>query len=339
MSGNKERNVKEMPTTARRTVALAFVVVSVLATPARAQSFEELLGKAAGHYRKEEYAQAKKRLEQAMATLDAKRAAQWTAFFPAAPDGWQATPVKIKTQLFGGESIERTYSKGNSSIVVQVDQGGMGALPLEMARGALISPEIPQARKDAMVAENGLRNVGGFLRMVKEKAGKPSINVRICRDTAIEFTGDTATMAEVEALANATDCNRLFFWVVKGERISGPIGKPAKAGNDIVGKWAAEIDGQKLVLEFRRDLSMTWIMTLPKQTQPATLPARYLVNYKESPIQLEILDLPLLQQPLLGILTFKPDGSMVLEVDAGTDDRAAARPVSLAGATTFRRVD
>ncbi len=102
------------------TLCLALAVFSVAGY---GESIEESIDEALHYYKDGEYKGAVDSLNYAAQLIQQKRGAELESYLPAPLSGWRTQETSSQTMgaaMFGGITAERQYSKGSSSITVEI---------------------------------------------------------------------------------------------------------------------------------------------------------------------------------------------------------------------------
>ncbi len=101
-----------------------FIITSSMIVSAYADDIEDSINEALEYYKEGSYSDAIASLEYASQLIKQNKAEDMTAYLPAPLDGWKAEQANSQAagagMFGGGVSVERRYSKGASSVSIQI---------------------------------------------------------------------------------------------------------------------------------------------------------------------------------------------------------------------------
>ena len=174
-------------------------------SPAYADDVLDTAEEAINLYKAGKYSEAAGNFEYAGQLARKKRSGELSDYLPKALNGWKAEEVETQAMgaaMFGGlTSTERTYTKGNSSVTVNI-----------MADSPMIQGVIMMLQNPMMAAAQGeLVKVGGRKALIEYDASNQSGQVQLvaANQYLIQVSGSDATKEDILAYASGVDYDGL----------------------------------------------------------------------------------------------------------------------------------
>lgn len=183
---------------------ISFATLLLTTTNLSADDITDTMQDALSAYKKGDYVQAKEDLTYVMELLKQKKGETIQGFLPEALDGWKAEEAKSENagsgMLGGGSTTSRTYTKGESKILIEVITDS----PLLQGLGSLLG--------------NPMFNSGGKLKRInREKATikyntkneSGDVTIMLDKRFLITVKGSKVTEDELIDYAKAIDLKKI----------------------------------------------------------------------------------------------------------------------------------
>ena len=186
--------------------ALFLMIFSLFTTPAMADDVTDYINEALEYYKDGEYSEAVSSLNFAEQLIQQKKSSGLEAFLPEPLSGWNAEAVTSQAagsaMLGGGISAERQYSKGDSSIRIQI-----------LADSPMLQGVMMMLSNPMFAASDGgkMERIGKQKAIVKYDAASQEgeIQIVVANRFMVTVEGDGISDKELKDYAKAIDFNKM----------------------------------------------------------------------------------------------------------------------------------